>query len=75
MDLKQAISHLLNGETVLFLGSGFSAGATKADGKEFCTATPLAHKLLQDSGFEPQEYINDLGSASEIYQDVKGEHK
>lgn len=75
MDLKQAISHLLNGETVLFLGSGFSAGAIKADGKEFSTATPLAHKLLQDSGFEPQEYINDLGAASEIYQDAMGEHK
>ncbi len=75
MDLKQAISYLLSGETVLFLGSGFSAGAIKADGKEFSTATPLAHKLLKESGFAPEDYINDLGAASEIYQDVRGEHK
>ncbi len=75
MDINLAIRHLLNGECVLFLGSGFSVGATNANKQAFSTATPLAHKLLIEAGYANEDLIDDLGSASEIYQDVMGEHK
>ena len=75
MELEQAISYALDGKAVLFLGSGFSLGATKADGKGFNVAWPLAHKLLKECGIPDDELIDDLGKASEIFQDLKSEHE
>lgn len=43
MNLEQAISYALDGKAVLFLGSGFSIGATKPNKSEFTIAKPLAH--------------------------------
>ena len=40
---------------------------------KFKTATPLAHKLLKECEFEEKDFINDLGIASRIYQETKGE--
>ena len=39
------------------------------------TATPLAHELLKQCGYDEFDYIDDLGQASEIYQDEKSEHE
>lgn len=75
MDLEQAISYALDGDAVIFLGSGFSTGAIKADGNEFCSAKSLAHRLLLECGFKDNELLDDLGQASEIYQEVKSEHE
>lgn len=75
MTLNEAINIILDGEAVLFVGSGFSIGAHKEDNAEFKTAMPLAHELLRQCGYDEAEYIDDLGQASEIYQDEKSEHE
>ncbi len=72
MDIKEAIRNILNGEAILFTGSGFSAAAEKADGKTLCTARTLAHQLLSECGFSEEEFVDDLGQASEIYEEEKG---
>ena len=71
MELKEAIRHILDGNAVLFAGSGFSSGAVKDDGNTFSTATPLVHKLLEECGYDDE--ADDLGLASEIYKEMKGE--
>ena len=74
MELREAIIHALNGNAILFLGSGFSIGATKENNGLFQTAGSLAHKLLKECGFKDDELIEDIGSASMVYQKEKGEH-
>lgn len=73
MEISEAIIHALDGDAVLFIGSGFSLGATNVRNDKFKTATPLAHKLLRDCEFEEKDFTDDLGIASRIYQDTKGE--
>ena len=72
MELQEAIRCIIDGEALLFTGSGFSAGARKANGDYLCTAKTLAHKLLDECGFEKDDYVDDLGQASEIYKTEKG---
>lgn len=72
MELQEAIRSIIDGEALLFTGSGFSAGAKKADGDWLCTAKTLAHKLLDECGFSEEDYVDDLGQASEIYKSEKG---
>ena len=67
MELREAIIHALNGDAILFLGSGFSVGAIKENLSKFITAGPLAHKLLTISGFDDKDLFDDLGQASQIY--------
>ena len=52
MTLNEAINIILDGEAVLFVGSGFSIGASKEDNTEFKTAIPLAHELLRQCGYD-----------------------
>ena len=73
MEIREAIIHALDGDAILFIGSGFSLGATNEKNDKFKTATPLAHKLLKECEFEEKDFINDLGIASRIYQETKGE--
>lgn len=73
MELKEAIRCLLDGNAILFAGSGFSQGAIKNDGTPLSTAEPLSHKLLDRCGFSKEEYVDDLGKASEIYKELEGE--
>ena len=73
MEIREAIIHALDGDAILFIGSGFSLGATNEKNDKFETATPLAHKLLKECEFEEKDFTNDLGIASRIYQDTKGE--
>ncbi|MBQ6226508.1 MAG: SIR2 family protein [Bacteroidaceae bacterium] len=75
MELQESIIHALDGNAVLFLGSGFSIGATKEDGTEFKTAAPLAHKLLAECGLSKDEYVDDLGQASEVFVNMRSEHE
>lgn len=72
MDIKEAIRIIIDGEAILFTGSGFSADAVKSDGDKLCTASTLAHQLLAECGFSKDEYVDDLGQASEIYESLKG---
>ncbi len=71
MELSEAIRHILDGNAVLFAGSGLSAGAIKEDGETFATATPLSHQLLSACGYDVD--VDDLGLASEVYLEEKGE--
>lgn len=75
MSLEEGIKIILDGEAVLFVGSGFSIGATKADNTKIQTASPLAHKLLEICGYEKGDFVDDLGQASEIFQEEKSEHE
>lgn len=75
MELQEAIIHALDGDAVLFLGSGFSIGATKEDSTTFMTATPLAHKLLMECGLAKDQQVDDLGQASEVYISMRSEHE
>lgn len=75
MELQEAIIHALDGNAVLFLGSGFSIGATKEDGTEFKTAAPLAHRLLNECGLPKEEQVDDLGQASEVFVSMRSEHE
>lgn len=75
MELKEAIRSILDGEAILFTGSGFSANAQKANGESLCTAKTLAHKLLAECDFDEKEYVDDLGMASDIYKEMKGTYR
>lgn len=73
MDITQAIIHALNGEAVLFLGSGFSMGAIKTDNHPFNGARTLAYDLQKKCGIQETEMTADLGQASEVFQSMKSE--
>lgn len=75
MDIEQAIVYALDGEAVLFLGSGFSMGAIKADTHPFKGAKDLAHDLQRECGIAEEEMVSDLGQASEVFQELKSEHE
>lgn len=75
MDITEAIRCIIDGEAILFTGSGFSANAVKADGNKLCTAKTLAHKLLAECGFAEEEYVDDLGQAAELYEEEYGSLK
>ena len=69
MKLRQAIKYALDGNAVLFTGSGFSKGATNLQGRNFITSRELAAMLRQEIGLD--EEIN-LGLAAEMFADQKG---
>lgn len=73
MELQQAINYALDGNALLFIGSGFSIGAKKASGEEFASAGPLAKRLCAECGIPDEEQTSDLGQASEIFQSLKSE--
>lgn len=73
MDISEAIIHALNGDAVLFLGSGFSVGANKTSGEPFLTAKPLAHQLLSMCGYSEDEMVDDLGQAAQLYIAIHSE--
>ena len=72
MELQEAIRCIIDGEAMLFTGSGFSSGARNVSGDSLCTAKTLAHKLLNECGFDKDDYVDDLGQAAEIYKAEKG---
>lgn len=55
MELEQAIRHALDGDALLFLGSGFSIGATPVKGNAFLTGRLLARSLYKDAGVETDD--------------------
>ena len=73
MELQQAINYALDGNALLFIGSGFSIGAKKASGEEFASAGLLAKMLCAECGIPDEEQTSDLGLASEIFQSLKSE--
>lgn len=70
MELNEAILHSLNGNAVLFTGSGFSVSATNIKGTPFKVASALAQALCKELEIEEDD---DLEWASEKYIEEKGE--
>jgi uncharacterized protein YozE (UPF0346 family) len=67
MTTSEIISKIFDGTCMLFLGSGFSFGATNSNPKnsQFKGAGTLANMLLDDAGYPSR--TNDLRKASSAY--------
>lgn len=48
MTIEEAIRHALNGNAILFLGSGFCKGAINAAGREFPLGSELCARMIND---------------------------
>lgn len=73
MELEQAIKHAIDGNALLFLGSGFSADAISISGQPIPTGRSLAKKL--SSAVDVEEETEDLMIASDYYIKAFGESK
>lgn len=72
MELSEAINYILDGDAVLFLGTGFSRGARNYSGNELLTPSQLANYLYTSVGIPDSEQNGDLGQASDLFLDEKG---
>lgn len=70
MDLDQAIKHALDGDALLFLGSGFSVGAKPTLGDHFLSGRLLARHLYKLAGDETND--DQLNYAADAYQSEHG---
>lgn len=75
MEFAEAINYILDGDAVLFLGTGFSRGACNYSGNELLTPSQLAVYLYTSIGIPDSEQNSDLGQASDLYLDEKGAYK
>ena len=57
MPQPEAWEELEPSRTILFLGSGFSAGAMNKNDENFLTASALAVRLRKTLGYDPEDYI------------------
>lgn len=72
MKTGQAIKHALDGDAILFIGSGFSFGAKNTEGSEFLSGQQLANYLCGE--IKTDEKLS-LDMAAEIYIDKQGTSK
>ena len=70
MDLDQAIKHALDGDALLFLGSGFSVGANPNVGDHFLSGRALARHLYKLAGDETDD--DQLNYAADAYEAEHG---
>jgi hypothetical protein len=75
MTIDEAIKIIFDGEAILFVGSGFSRGATNSNEAPFQTAESLAKRLSAMCGNDENDLVDDLCIASEIFQEERGEHE
>ncbi len=73
MTLTDAIGKIGYGNCLLFVGSGFSCNASKADGQPLLTAGELTKALYEACGIAENDYM--LDKASQIYLEEKGEYQ
>lgn len=73
MDLKTALQHAIDGNAVLFLGSGASAGAKPVVGEKFLTGRELALHLSELAHVTPAS--DDLNFAAQRYRKKIGDTK
>jgi hypothetical protein len=69
MDINEAIEHALNGNALLFVGSGFSIGCKNINNNDFPVGSMLAdtlYKILDETS------DGDLITASEMFIEEKG---
>lgn len=65
MELDEAIQHAIDGNAVLFIGSGFSFGAKNISGSAPLSGRALAKKLYNDVGVDTDDY--NLALASQMF--------
>lgn len=71
MELQEAIKHALDGNAVLFAGSGFSFGATSLSGEKPLPGRELAKELYRLAEVDAED--SDLSNASQFYVQKFGE--
>lgn len=69
MNIETAIRFAVKGHAVLFLGAGYSLGATNIKGTPFFSGKHLAKKIATAAGLPPD---TPLALAAEIYRDQQG---
>lgn len=74
MDFSDALRGILDGDAVLFLGTGFSRGAIGLSGDELLTPSQLTDLLYEEVGIPSEDRNQDLAQAADIYQEEKGEY-
>lgn len=73
MDIKKEaiVRNALDGNAILFLGAGFSVGATNVDNTEFPIAAGLCNELIKEGNIdvdgEDKRDLEDLGYISTRY--------
>lgn len=72
MDLQTAIEHLLNGNTVLFVGAGFSVDAQNLNNEPVKTADQLRRKWGAEIDYPTESRLEDV---AEAYLDEFGADK
>ena len=73
MNISTALKHAIDGNALLFLGSGFSVGATPLKGDKFLTGRQLADYLSKECNLAPP--TDDLSFASQRYRKVFSDEK
>lgn len=66
MEITEAIKHAIDGNALLFLGSGFSVEAKPIKGSKFLTGKKLADHLYKECGIEPPN--DELNYAAQRYE-------
>ncbi|MCX7094181.1 MAG: SIR2 family protein [Methylobacter sp.] len=74
MRIEDAIKHAIDGNALLFLGSGFSVEATPIKGDKFLTGRKLAVHLYKECGIDPPPN-EELNYAAQIYEKRMGAEK
>lgn len=74
MRIEDAIKHAIDGNALLFLGSGFSVEATPIKGDKFLTGKGLALHLYKECGMNPPPN-EELNYAAQKYEKKKGAMK
>lgn len=69
MDIQQGINYVLAGEGLLFIGSGFSLGATNLRNTQIKTGNMLANSLSELAGIPTGKSLED---SSECFLDRFG---
>ena len=73
MDLNTAIKHAIDGNAMLFTGSGFSGGARPLEGDTFLTGRGLAKRLYEECGIAPPD--DDLYYAAKRYRKTRSDEE
>jgi len=74
MKIEDAIKHAIDGNALLFLGSGFSVEATPIKGDKFLTGRGLAVHLYKECGMDPPPN-EELNYAAQKYEKKMGAKK
>lgn len=61
---KDAMQHLISGNAILFLGAGFSVGATNISNEKFLAGGDLSKRLCKEMGIRESD---DLKNVSNLY--------